>query len=118
MGKMIAVRGATRLKQDDQWEMVDAIGELYRELLAKNMTKERKIITIIFTQTDDIKTANPATALRANGNISLPLLCAQEPHYSASLPMTVRMLMIYYGSKRAMRPVYLRGTECLRPDLH
>ena len=113
-----AVRGATQLTHDRKSEMCQKVSELIQQLLKKNTIAPADIISIIFSQTDDLKSANPATELRVDDRFEQTVLfCAQEPQYAHALPRIVRVLL-HYRSHRKNSPqaVYLHGAQGLRND--
>jgi len=113
-----AVRGAVQLDADTPEEMRQRIGELLRQLMERNVLAEHDLISIQFTQTQDLISANPASCLRYFGYAEVPLFCSQEPRYHGSLPRVVRTLVTFRSSTPAPgRPVYLNGAENLRTDI-
>lgn len=121
--KIYALRGAIQLKEDTKDAMGLAVSRMLGELSAKNRIEPHRIIQIVFSQTADLRNANPATALRKNGFDKAPLFCVQEPVYPDSLPRTVRVLLLcrapFWSRAFWRRPVhcYLDGAASLRPDL-
>ncbi len=114
-----AVRGATRLSEDDPDEMAHAVTELVAELLERNQLDTADLISIIFTATPDLVSAFPAAAARALGLGDVPLLCAQELDVNGALPRVVRVMATVDTELRRqdITHVYLRGAEVLRQDL-
>ena len=118
MKRIKAVRGAVQLKADTQEEIQEWVCALLKELVEKNRILEKNIVSIQFTQTRDISSANPATALRTSGFKNTPLVCSQEPDYTGSLERIIRVMVTFYGkSGEIIRPVYLNGAEKLRRDI-
>lgn len=121
--KIYALRGAIQLQEDSAAAMEMAVGRLVAELSAKNCIEPSRIIHIVFSQTDDLRNANPATAIRKGGFDKAPLFCTREPEYPDSLPRTLRVLLLCKAPiwSRAFwcPPVhcYLDGAAALRPDL-
>jgi len=114
----IAVRGAVQLDADTPEEMRQRIGELMQQLMERNALRERDLVSIQFTQTQDLISANPASCLRNFGYAEVPLFCSQEPQYHGSLPRVVRTLVTFRAFTSAQaRPVYLNGAENLRTDI-
>ena len=65
----------------------------------------------------DIKSLNPATALRKAGyGASVPLFCTQEAEITGMLKKVIRVLITGYFDEKPI-PVYANGAEVLRPDL-
>ncbi|MFP4429822.1 MAG: chorismate mutase [Spirochaetota bacterium] len=121
--KIYALRGAIQLREDSKDAMELAVGRLLGELSAKNRILPHRIIQVVFSQTGDLRNANPATALRKGGFDKAPLFCTQEPVYPDSLPRTVRVLLLcrapFWSRAYWSRPAhcYLEGAASLRPDL-
>lgn len=114
-----AVRGAVQLEADTDEDMRRAVCNLVSHIVhANDIDVRQDLISIQFTQTDDIRNANPARELRTDGYDSVPLFCSLEPRYSDWLELTVRVLVLYraaYG--HVPRPVYLGGAANLRNDI-
>ena len=114
-----AIRGATRLGQDDAREMTEAVEELVRAMLERNGLDVDALISVIFTATPDLVSMFPAAAARGLGLGDVPLLCAQEIDVAGALTRVVRVLMhVEIARPRSeVVHVYLRGAEALRQDL-
>lgn len=90
----------------------------------KNKIQARQIKGIIFSQTDDITTWNPAGLLRKETDLysKVALFCTKEPTYEhATLQEGIRMAVFF--QKRTLFsytpiPVYMYGAEHLRTDLN
>ncbi len=121
--KIYALRGAIQLQEDTEAAMEIAVGRMIGELSVKNCVEPGRIVLIVFSQTDDLQKANPATALRKGGFDKAPLFCTQEPEYPDSLPRTIRVLLLckapIWSRAYWCSPVhcYLDGAAALRPDL-
>ena len=116
--RFTAVRGATQLPTDSPEALSGAVRELFDALLAANSLKPTRIIAVLFSQTDDITSANPASQLRKFYPHIPCLFCAQEPQYKDSLPRTLRVLLFYRARRRKPpHPIYLHGAKELRPDI-
>lgn len=114
-----AVRGATRLQQDDAAEMHEAVIELITVMLERNDLTPEDLISAIFTATPDLHSAFPAAAARGIGLGAVPLICAQEIDVVGALSQVVRVMMHAETTKgpTEIAHVYLRGAEVLRQDL-
>jgi chorismate mutase len=94
-------------------------GRLLASLLERNGVDHDDLISILFTVTDDLRSAFPAEAARQMGMGDVPLLCAREIPVAGAMPAVVRVLM-HFHSERALDEVihvYLDGAEKLRDDL-
>lgn len=115
-----AVRGATQVEADDRDEIIEAVVELVRELLARNGLTADDVISVVFTATPDLTAEFPAFAARQAGLSDVPLLCAVEIPVPGALPRVLR-LMAHVATDRPraeVAHVYLRGAKVLRSDLH
>lgn len=119
MGSVNAVRGATRADVDTKEEICRRVVDLIRKMCEENRLHRKRIISIQFTQTKDLISANPASALRTiEGYGNIPLFCAQEPEYEGAMERVIRILVTYEERVwRVPRPVYQNGAERLRGDL-
>ena len=114
-----AVRGAIKIDEDKRDVIDRAILELISVLTGKNKIHEKGIVSIIFSQTKDILSRNPAAALRKTGYKYIPLFCTQEPEYENEMKQVIRILITYNcENDNETFPVYLNGAEKLRPDLN
>lgn len=114
-----ALRGATTVERDAPDELRGATGELLRAMLAHNDLDVGAVVSIIFTTTRDLSSADPARAARDLGWDHVPCLCMSEIAVPSGLARCVRVLM-HVEMPRARgrpRPVYLRDATALRPDL-
>ncbi|MGA2977429.1 MAG: chorismate mutase [Spirochaetia bacterium] len=113
-----AVRGAIQVAANTPHAIEAAAARLVKEILQANAIAENHIVSIIFSLTEDLTAANPATGLRKTGFSETPLFCAQEARTDGSLPRVIRALVTFDALKRRpLAPVYLDGAEALRPDL-
>lgn len=114
-----AVRGATQVDHDDRDEILEAVGELVTEVLARNGLSTDDLISIVFTATPDVTAEFPAYAARLAGITDVPLLCASEIAVPGALPRVLRLLAHVETdrSRAELRHVYLRGAAGLRTDL-
>ena len=114
-----AARGAIVVPADDPSSLHGATGKLLEAILERNAIAHDDLISILFTVTDDLRSAFPAEAARRMGMGDVPLLCAREIPVAGAMPSVVRVLM-HFHSERALDQVthvYLDGAEKLRDDL-
>ena len=113
------VRGAITVSRNARKEIIVATEELLAEMTKVNKVKVEDIASVIFTTTKDVNVAFPAEAARNLGWLYTPLLCMHEMIVPHSLRKCIRVLMhVNTGkSQKAIKHVYLGGTEKLRPDL-
>ncbi len=97
---------------------------LVRAVLEANELGEADLVSLLFSLTTDLSSANPATGLRQSGFADVPLFCVQEAVVAGSMPRVIRLLATFEapaawaaaGRSRATA-VYLEGARALRPDL-
>ncbi|MEN8240598.1 MAG: chorismate mutase [Chloroflexota bacterium] len=115
-----AIRGAITIKTDLKENLLSATREMLEALLESNPDlKTEDIASAIFTTTEDVSSAFPAQAARQIGWNNVPMICAREIPVPGSLPLCVRVLIIWNTQKEqtAINHVYLRDAIKLRPDL-
>jgi chorismate mutase len=114
-----AARGAIVVAEDTPDRLHAATGKLLEALLERNAVDHDDLISILFTVTDDLRSAFPAEAARQMGMGDIPLLCAREIPVEGSMPSVVRVLMHFHTdlALRDVTHVYLDGAERLRDDL-
>jgi chorismate mutase len=114
-----AARGAITVDQDSREAVLAATERLLGEILQRNGLHAADVISIVFTATDDIRSAFPAQAARRMGLRSVPLLCARELAVDGAIPGCIRVL-VHFHTDRAPEEVghvYLEGARSLRDDL-
>ena len=117
--KVRAARGAIVVAEDTATSVHASTGRLLASLLERNGVDHDDLISILFTATDDLRSAFPAEAARRMGMGDVPLLCVREIPVAGAMPSVVRVLM-HFHSERALDEVthvYLDGAEKLRDDL-
>jgi chorismate mutase len=114
------IRGATTIEKDGAEEVLAATRELLEAICAANAwLRTEDVASALFTVTDDIRSVYPARAARDLGWTEVPLTCAQEIPVEGSLPLCIRVLVLWNTDleQKAVRAVYLREAARLRPDL-
>ena len=119
--RIYSVRGATTVEADSARAIGERSVELLSEIIRRNgIGGDRRFVHIIFSTTDDITVAYPATAVRLAGLTDAPLFSCKEPSVKGALGMCVRILaeIADYGDGDApAEHVYLHGAAALRKDL-
>ncbi|HWV85394.1 MAG TPA: chorismate mutase [Capillimicrobium sp.] len=116
--RLFALRGATTVAANDADQILAATTELMRTIMDQNALTPDDVVSCIFTVTDDLDAAFPATAARRMGFEKVPLLCAREIPVPGSLPLVIRVLLHFYADPdHESRHVYLHGARALRTDL-
>jgi chorismate mutase len=93
--------------------------KLLAAILDRNRIEHDDLISILFTVTDDLRSAFPAEAARRMGMGDVPLLCAREIPVEGAMPSVVRVLLHFHTERTLSEVVhvYLDGAEKLRDDL-
>jgi len=114
-----AARGAIRVFEDTAECVLSTTRRLLDSMIARNEVDPDDIVSVLFTATDDLRSAFPAEAARRMGLGRVPLMCAREIPVEGSMPQVVRVLMLFYTERSAgqVDHVYLDGAESLRDDL-
>lgn len=116
--RLFAVRGANSVERNDAEAISDSTRELLGAILERNSLEPDRLISCIFTSTDDLDAEFPAVAAREMGLDRVPLLCAREIAVTGALRSVVRVLVHYYADPdHSPEPVYLREAAVLRADL-
>jgi chorismate mutase len=116
--RLFALRGAISVERNDAQQILDATTELMRAIAERNELAPERVVSCIFTVTDDLDAEFPAVAARAIGFQLVPLLCAREIPVPGSMPRVIRVL-IHYHAAEPHQPVhvYLGEARGLREDL-
>ena len=113
------IRGAITVGEDTRSEVLAKTEIMLSEIIKENGLKTEDILSILFTATNDIKSAYPAVAARGLGITDAALMCVQEMYVEGSLKMCIRCMVTVETDKpqSQMKHVYLEGAKVLRPDL-
>ena len=114
-----ALRGATTVDEDTREQVFARTIALLEAMFERNDVDKDDLVSVIFTATDDIHSAFPATAARELGLGDVPLLCARELDIEGATPRCIRVLA-HLSTERArheLHHVYLENTIGLRDDL-
>ncbi len=114
-----ALRGATTADEDTPSAIATRTTELLSSLLERNGASLDDLISVLFTATPDLTSTFPATAARALGFGSVPLLCATEIDVPGAPTKVIRVLvhLTTDRSRDELHHVYLHGASQLRDDL-
>jgi chorismate mutase len=114
-----AARGAIVVARDDATALLDATARLLSATLDRNEIQTEDLISILFTATEDLRSAFPAEAARRMGLGLVPLMCAREITVDGSMPRVIRVLLHFHSDLALgdVTHVYLDGAESLRDDL-
>jgi chorismate mutase len=115
--RVAAIRGAVQAENDADG-ILSATEELIREIISVNDLEPDRMISAIFTTTEDLDAEFPAAAARRMGLNEVPLMCAREIPVPGAMPGVIRvMLHTYLPAGAKARHVYLGETRNLRADL-
>jgi chorismate mutase len=117
--RLQALRGAVTCDVNTKADIAEKTQLLVRELLTRNGLDHDDLVSIIFTATEDLTAAFPATVAREIGLGDIPLLCARELAVDGALPMVIRVLVHCHTdrSRGDLHHVYLGAARALRDDL-
>lgn len=114
---MISIRGAITVDSNTAQNIINDTIILLKEIININKLDKSKIISIIFTASDDLNKAYPAIAARYLSLNSSSLICLNEMKVENSLGRCIRILMLYNGDIENKKDVYLKEAIILRKDL-
>ena len=117
--RLRAARGAIRVPSDEGEVLLASTERLLSSMLQRNGIDTDDLVSIMFTVTEDLRSAFPAEAARRMGLGLVPLLCAQEIPVVGAMPSVVRILVHFHSdaSLDEISHVYLDGAESLRDDV-
>src|SRR5215207_3829507 len=113
-----ALRGAITVEANEPKAILSATEELVRAVMERNSLEPDRMVSCIFTCTNDLDAEFPAVAARDMGLSAVPLLCAREIDVPGALPRVIRLLLHCYADPASeAKHVYLREAVVLRRDL-
>jgi chorismate mutase len=116
--RLFALRGANSVESNTRESILAATSSLMQELISRNELTPDRLVSCIFTVTDDLDAEFPAVAARNIGLNTVPLICAREVPVPGALPRVVRVLVHYYAAdEHDPKHVYLGDARVLRSDL-
>jgi chorismate mutase len=117
--RLWAVRGAVQADRNDEAAILGATQDLMRELIERNSLEPARVVSCIFTVTDDLDAQFPAVAARSLGLDAVPLICAREIDVPGAMERVIRVIVHYYASaEHSPAHTYLGEAQKLRSDLH
>ena len=110
------IRGATTVDANTRKDIMASTKELLQEMVQANEVHENDVACILFTTTPDLNAGFPAAAARELGLSQVPMLCGHEMNVPGSLPMCLRVLILFNTEKSAedIVSIYIRGARELR----
>ena len=116
--RIFALRGAAQAERNDREAILAATDELLQELITRNDLRPDRMVSCIFTSTNDLDAEFPAVAARNLGLDTVPLLCAREIAVPGAMERVIRTMLHYYApAGHAPSHVYLGAAAELRADL-
>jgi len=117
--RLWAVRGAVQVERNERDAILASTTALMTDLMARNELTPDRMVSCIFTCTDDLDAEFPAVAARELGLGEVPLLCNRELDVPGAMERVIRVLVHYYaGDSHAPDHTYLGAAQALRADLH
>ena len=117
--RLWGVRGAAQAAGNDAESILSATRELMSGLLERNDLAPDRLVSVIFTCTDDLDAEFPAVAARELGLDRVPLICGREMKVPGAMERVIRVLVHFYGpAGTEPAHVYVGETQKLRADLH
>jgi len=113
------VRGAITIDRNAREDILAATRQLLALMIRTNGIEPRDVASAWFTTTPDVNAEFPALAARQLGWLDVPMLCGHEMAVPGSLPLCIRVMIMWNTDKRQqeIEHIYLREAERLRPDL-
>jgi chorismate mutase len=116
--RLWAIRGAVKAESNDVEAILSATEALMRELMARNDLEPERMVSCLFTTTDDLNAEFPAVAARRLGLEAVPLLCTRELDVPGAMRSVIRVLVHYYApDNHVPAHTYLGEAQELRSDL-
>ncbi len=117
--RLRAARGAIRVPADDEVSLLASTERLLSAMLRSNDIELEDLVSIMFTATEDLRSAFPAEAARRMGLGMVPLMCAREIPVEGSMSSVIRILVHFHSEQElgTVTHVYLDGAESLRDDV-
>lgn len=117
---MRGIRGAITVEKNEAEVIREAAKVLVEEMVKKNNVAPDDIGAAIFSSTDDITAAFPASgARRITGFDMVPLFDARQMDVDGAMKMCIRALLLVDTDlkQREIHHVFMGETANLRPDI-
>ncbi len=114
------LRGATTIEHDEAEKVLEATGNLVKEIAEKNQVSPEDIISVLVSTTADIQSTFPAKAVRSiEGWKYVPVMCTHEMDVPGGMPRCIRILMHANCEipQKEIIHIYQNDAVQLRPDL-
>lgn len=115
---MKVIRGAI-VCQNTEKSIFDNAAALISDIMLKNSLLQNNMSVIVFSATEDLDAAYPATGVRMQLGLSdVPMMCLSEMKVKDSLRFCLRVAVFTnLPDDFDVKHCYLNGAEILRPDL-
>jgi chorismate mutase len=116
---VVSIRGAITVNENSVLDILQSTKELLAEINNSNIIDKEKVISILFSCTNDLNKAYPAKAARDLGYTQCSLMCFHEMEVENSLRKCIRVMILYESDieQKNVNHIYLKGAKILRPDL-
>ena len=111
---MNGIRGAIASVENTENDILKSTKELFNTIVENNNLDISKIVSVIFTVTNDLDAAFPAKALRELGHYQLSAIDTKAPNVINDLKGCIRVLVTYKDEIEVTHP-YLGEAKNLRP---
>ena len=112
---MNGIRGAIATVENTENDILKSTKELFNTIVENNNLDISKIVSVIFTVTNDLDAAFPAKALRELGHHELSAIDTKAPNVVNDLEGCIRVLVTYKDEIEVIH-TYLGEAKNLRPD--
>ncbi|MEV7652483.1 MULTISPECIES: chorismate mutase [Micrococcaceae] len=113
-----AIRGGVSVPENDRGSIQRATLSLIDAVITENHIDKSDMECLWFTVTSDLTADIPPLALREEGGIDVPALCAAEADWEGCAPRTIRVLaLVRLAENTVVQHVYLEGASRDRPSL-
>lgn len=118
---MVGIRGAITIPLNQVDHVKEASVRLFSEIYYKNNLDKNKIVSIIFSCTEDINAAYPGKFIREEFDLNKQAIM----HFNEMkvinelyLPLCIRIMILYNGEIEEIKHIYLEKASSLRKDLN
>ena len=113
---MNAIRGATATVLNNKEDIIESSKILFSRIIEINTLDPKKIVSVVFTTTNDLTEAFPAKAFRELGMTSVAAIDTLAPNINSDLSGCIRILIYLNKDLAEINHVYLDDAKKLRPD--
>ncbi|HLR20418.1 MAG TPA: chorismate mutase [Tissierellaceae bacterium] len=116
---MISIRGAITVENNTKTEIINATKRLIKTIESTNNLNQDKVISMIFSCTNDLNKVAPSKAARDLDYTHIGLMNFNEMQVDNGLQKCIRVMILYDSDKQQneIKHIYLKKAVKLRPDL-